>query len=217
MSAKKEAQEDFNFYLVETRTEKPFQKYEFGGQNGPIIGIHGVTGGWAKDGLKRFMEENNVSGTLMYLGKLLNRIDSYLPILDTELKKHKLPTLVGLSTGGLIALRYASKYNAWDRINKIVTIATPFMGYTKLLKYVFPNLQDLVNSSEILTEIRNFKPPENKVISLFAKEDKMIPKPNKIQLNWPSIITNAQSHGDILNHQKWYQDELKKVALKDKL
>lgn len=208
VSLKKELVEDLRFYIIETRTEKPFQSYEFEGSSGPIIGVHGVTGGWSKNGLKKFMTENNVSGSLMYLGNLLGKIDSYLPAVDAEVKKHTYPTLVGLSVGGLILLRYASAYKAWDKINKIITIGTPFMGYTKFLKTIFPKLEDLTGSSDILTEIRKLQPPKDKVISIFAKEDKMIPKPNKIQLNWPSIITDAQGHGDILNHQTWWKDTL---------
>lgn len=210
MSFIKEVIEDGE-YFYESMFYGARKEYRFDGINGPIIGIHGTGGsGWVRGGLRSFMKTTNSKGVLMMLDYQTKSVDSYLPKLSEEIKRYKNPTIVGFSSGGFIALRWA-QMNGWNMINKIITIATPLQGSPKLFSFLGPMIRETLADTPKFNEILNLNPPEGKVISLFSKEDKFIPNPHNIKLNWPKIITNAKSHGDIQNHQKWFENELKEA------
>ena len=42
-----------------------------------------------------------------------------------------------------------------------------------------------------------------------STEDSIKVVSDLIEINWPKVITKAQSHGDIQNHQKWFEKILK--------
>jgi len=185
------------------------RSYKFSGKYGPVIGIHGVFGGWMPDSLGYFMRQNDVGGKLVSWGSLTRGFETYFPKLDTEIMKYKNPVLLGYSTSGILVILYAERFKAWNRIKKIITIATPFAGVDPKLSLVGKSLREMVLGNSILDEVLNIKPPKDKILSLFANEDKFTPNPEKIKLNWPSIILPAKSHGDIQNHYKWIEKILK--------
>ena len=208
MSLRDEAKE--NLAIVnETLFNGALREYRFDGINGPLIAIHGAgLSGWTKDGIRSFMPEYNVRGVLKYVGILTKGIDSYLPLLDEEVRRYPRPTLVGFSTGGFIVLRYAEKYG-WENVKNIVTIATPFGGNLEKYKAFGKSIEETTAGSPLLNEIVNLNPPIGIVTSVFASEDVHTPDPLAFGLNWEKVITGAKSHGDIQNHQKWYDNILK--------
>lgn len=209
MSIPKELSEDIPF-LKEYLYGDAKKSYTFNGNFGPVIGIHGVYGGWMPDGIRSFMKQNDVSGTLVSWGSLTNSLENYLPKIDAEVNKYKYPILLGYSMGGIVALLYLNRYKAWDKIKKIITIASPLAGLNPRLRYVGKSLEEMSPKNSILKEVLNTRPPKDKVLSLFAHKDKFTPDPEVIKLNWPSVILPAESHGDIQNHHKWIDEILKK-------
>jgi hypothetical protein len=209
MSSIKELEETFKL-TRDILLNNALKEYSFEGVNGPVIGIHGAgLSGWTKGGLRAFMLENNVKGFLMYNGILTRGVDSYLPFLDEKVKKYPNATLVGFSSGGFIALRYAQKYG-WNQINNIVTIATPFNGNPVKFDKFGQILKETTEESPLLKEIVDFHPPEGRVTSIFAREDILTPSPESLNLNWKILITDAMSHEGVQNNKKYFEKELVK-------
>lgn len=201
MSLSKEVSETI-IYLREVLRGDVYKKFEFDGKNGPIIGIHGVFGGWVDAGIKTYMKSRGVCGSLVYFGSLTRGLDYYLPSVDEEIKKHPNALILGYSGGGLLALRFAQKYG-WDGFGKIITIETPFNGIPRFYGFLGKTLRELQTRSQVLIEILALKPPPNKVLSLFALEDYFTPNPKELKLNWPTVVLGARSHGDLQNHKEW--------------
>lgn len=202
----KEASENI-IYLREVLRGSVCKKFEFDGKNGPIIGIHGVFGGWVGQGIKTYMQSRGVCGSLVNFGSLTRGLDYYLPSVYEEVKKHPNALILGYSAGGLLALRFAEKYG-WDSFDKIITIGAPFNGISQLYGFLGKTLRELKTRSQILVEILALKPPPNKVVSLFALEDRLIPNPKELKLNWPTVVLGARSHGDIQYHLHWIEQIL---------
>ncbi len=200
--------EDYYFF-EEAMFDDACQEYIYEGINGPIIGIHGVLYGWPEDGLRAFMKKHKVKGQLLYLGSLMYGIKQYFKQLDIAFSKYKNPLILGFSAGGFLALDYVNKNNLWKKINKIITIGTPFNGIHQLYKVAGKTAKEVVPGSPLLGRIRKINPPKDKVLSIFAKKDRFVGNPDLIEINWPKVITKAQSHGDIQNHQKWFEKILK--------
>lgn len=197
-------------YIGEVIFNNAWSEYRFSGPNGPIVGIPGVMGGWVKDGLRSFMQKNDVEGHLLFLGTLTNGLTPYMSIVRKEIYKYDYPVIVGYSTGGLLALRCVSEDKTWDKIKKIITIATPFQGIQSAqLKILGKTISEISPESTLLRDVLSIIPPENKVLSVFASEDTMVGNPDAISLNWEKHVVQAQSHGDIQNHDRWIEDTLK--------
>lgn len=162
------------------------------------------------DGPLAFMRQNNVAGELVFWGTLTDSLETYFPKLEQEIEKYADPYVFGYSMGGILAVLYAKRKNAWNKIKKIITVAAPLPGIIPELAFLGKAIQETVPGSPIIKEILDLHPPENKVLSLFANEDKFTPNPERIKLNWPSIILSAGSHGDIQNHHKWTDEIFKK-------
>jgi pimeloyl-ACP methyl ester carboxylesterase len=198
MSLHKEIKEDFkSFWEGYFRGSK--DRFEFQGINGPIVAVHGVGGIWSRNGLRNYMTRKHVSGVLVNFGSLTDGIDNYVDQLSSEISRFPNPLLLGFSAGGFVALRYAQKYG-WDKISKIITIATPFNGtrYANLLANRGQTFQDVSLGSNLLTQISNMNIPSNRVMSLFAQED-IYTKSHQIKLPWETVVLNAKSHGEIQN------------------
>ena len=210
MSLRKELKEDSQF-IKEVLKGAAAKEYVFSGKYGPVVAMHGINGGWTRDGLRLFMEENDVAGTLVYRNLIKPNLETHLLALKSHIEDYDNPLLVGLSAGGLLMLDTVNRYDLWGRIKKIVTIATPFGGIDyKFLAGAGSGVADVVKGSEYINRIAQIHPPEDKIISIFAREDKFLPHPESLKLDWQVIITDAQAHGEVQNHQKWYSSILKK-------
>lgn len=188
-----EATADLRHYK-EILFNKAWKRYEYIGNYGPVIGITGVGGGWHRP-VRNYMEHNQVKGVLSYFGFLNKGIDSYLPQLDAEVHKYQNPIIVGFSVGGFIALRYAEKYG-WGRVQKVITVATPFEGAYTLPGVFGKTFVELLPESPMLEQIKAINPPNNKLLSLLSK-DRYTPNPWNIRLKWPTAILDGDSHGSL--------------------
>lgn len=202
MSLTKELSEDFK-YAHAVIFEGAKSEFEFKGKNGPIIAIHGLGGGWAKKGFREYMTVNNVGGVLTYFGEMTDGLSKYVDRLDDYLNRYSNSVIVGFSAGGIIALKYSEKCG-WNKFKKIITVATPLFGSPPASKFKFigETFKELSVGSDYLNCIRNINPPKGKVLSVFAGKDTKAPFKNIQTLNWPVIITKAQSHGEIHSNYK---------------
>jgi pimeloyl-ACP methyl ester carboxylesterase len=179
-------------------------EFRFDGKNGPIIALHGVGGCWAKNGFRKYLEQNNVCGTLAYFGAMTDNLDNHVDKIAKYIDRYANPFIIGFSAGGIIALKYAEKYRAWNKLRRIITIATPLFGspIASKLGFVGKTFEQLSVGSMYLEEVRKIKPPKGKVLSVFAEKDLKAPFENVQTVNWEVMLTGAQSHGEIHNNYK---------------
>lgn len=146
------------------------------GKGNIVIGIHGIFGGWTKQGLYKYLTEHSRQGLLLDFGWQTGKIDEYVGKLALEIKKRNIdkPTLIGYSMGSLIAVRYAQKYG-WDRVEQVITIAAPFRG-AKLAQLInwLPAGKDMLPDSDFLKELRKTNPPKSKLICIVGKWDQFV-------------------------------------------
>lgn len=109
MSLAKEIKEDIRAFW-ESTFEGAKDRFEFQGENGPIIAVHGIWGIWTKWGLRDYMKRKNVRGVLVDFGSLDRGIDSYVGQLKDEIERFPGALLLGFSAGGFVALKYAQQY-----------------------------------------------------------------------------------------------------------
>lgn len=176
------------------------RSYEFSGRTN-ILGFHGTFGGWHSDGLRKYMKEYSIPGKLVHLGFFTREIDSYLPRVDAEIKERPGSILIGFSAGGILLLRYA-QLNGWEGFEKIITVATPFspLPLAEKLKKINQLAKDFSSDGPMLTSIKDLRPPQGKVISVFPKADWVTPNPKDLTLNWPTVYTDAKGHGELQEH-----------------
>jgi pimeloyl-ACP methyl ester carboxylesterase len=204
MSIIKELSEDFK-YAHAVMFEHAKSEFEFKGKNGPIIAIHGLGGGWAEKGFRKYMTENNVCGVLVYFGEITDGLNKYIDRLNTYLDKYSNPVIVGFSAGGIIALKYAEKYG-WDKFKKIITVGTPLFGspHASKLTFLGETFKELSVGSDYLNQVRSINPPNGKgVLSIFSDGDLKAPFKNVQTLNWPVLLLeDSPSHGEIHSNFK---------------
>lgn len=151
---------------------------EIPGKGRVVIGIHGIFGGWTRQGLYKYLTEHNLKGLLLDFGWQTGKIDEYVERLALEIKERniKQPILVGYSMGGLIAVRYAQKYG-WDKVEKVITIAAPFRGanLAQLIGWL-PAGKNMLLESDFLKELRKNKPPKGKLVCIVGKWDQFVNK-----------------------------------------
>ena len=153
-------------------------KTEIPGKGRVVIGIHGIFGGWTRQGLYKYLTEHNLKGLLFDFGWQTGKINKYVEKLALEIEKRniKQPILVGYSMGGLIAVRYAQKHG-WDKVEKMITIAAPFRGskLAQLIKWL-PAGKDMFPESDFLKELRKTNPPKGKLVCIVGKWDQFVNK-----------------------------------------
>lgn len=146
------------------------------GKGKTIVGIHGILGGWTKQGLYKYLIEHNLKGLLLDFGWQTGAIDKYANKLASEVEKRniKQPILVGYSMGGLIVIRYAQKYG-WDKVEKVITIAAPVHGSkaAHLIGWLAAG-KDMFPESNFLKELRKTKPPREKLVCISGKWDQFV-------------------------------------------
>lgn len=202
MSMFQEAIEDIK-YIYENLSDYPKCEFRFSGFRGPIVALHGVGGGWTKDGLRRYMKVNRVGGVLNYFGGMEDGLDGYVDRIGRLVADTPNALILGFSAGGILALKYAQRYG-WNSFSKIITVASPLFGSppARLLSFKGKTYQQLSPGSNYLDEIVNIKPPSEKVMSVFAEQDIKAPFKEVKTLNWPVVIVEAKSHGQIHNNYR---------------
>src|SRR3989344_5888891 len=107
--------------LKEVLNGEAVRTYEFPGPHGPVIGIHGVFGAWFDGGIKNYMLQNNIGGSLVHLGTLIRGLETYLPDIEDKIEEYPNALILGYSVGGILALKYA-QHRGWNNFRKIIKI-----------------------------------------------------------------------------------------------
>lgn len=190
-------------YVYESFSDNPKREFRFSGTKGPIVALHGVGGGWTKDGTRMYMKKNDVGGVLNYFGGMEDGLDKHIETTKQLVDDNPNALILGFSAGGIIALRYAQKYG-WDNFKKIITIASPLFGSppARFLKSRGETYSQLSPDSNYLDEIVKIIPPNGKVLSIFSEQDLEAPFRKVKTLNWPVIIVGSKSHGQIHSDYK---------------
>jgi hypothetical protein len=180
-------------------------------KSGSVIAFPGVFGGWMEDGVKGYMKENPVKGKIVTWGSFTNGIENkrYFNKIDETVKKYPNSVILAYSAAGLSLLLWADRNQAWDSFNKIITIGTPFRGaqtiknLVKFLSFFGQTFKDVAPNSGLIDRVNKIVPPDGKVISIFGIGDEFTPNPKDLKLNWPKLVLDAESHGDLQNHGAW--------------
>ncbi|WP_428738287.1 alpha/beta hydrolase [Sulfurimonas sp.] len=138
-----------------------------------------------------------------------------LLIYDTLKTKHKNITVIGRSLGSGVATYLASK----RRVNKLILI-TPFDSLKAVAKIHFPFYPVELMLFDTYNSIARVKDINAKTLILIAREDKIIPQQNSLNLNntfeatkVDKKILKGYGHNDIQLAPKYYtyiQEFLKK-------
>lgn len=166
-----------------------------------IIRGYGKKPSLPEERIKNEMKKYDVGGILTGISPYNQSLDVYTSELKDELKNlDKKTVLLGISLGGLIALKYIYQ-NGWpDNIVRLITVATPFNGVraTKKLNNVSPIFEDLKPENKFFEEIRSASIPENKCTHFFAKWDEFVGDPNKIDVQGKKVIFPIGGHNSFL-------------------
>lgn len=190
-------------YFYESLSDNPKREFKFQGSNGPIIALHGVTGGWVKNGLRKYMELHDVGGVLNYFGTMEDGLDKYVEQTRSLVKEYPNSLILGFSAGGIVALRYAERYG-YENFKKLITIASPLFGSppAKFVKSWGETYSQLSPKSKYLDKVLSINPPKGKVLSIFSEYDIKAPFSNVATLNWPVMVVESNSHGQIHSDYK---------------
>ncbi len=175
------------------------ERIALSGEKGPIIGIRGFGGGWPKDMVKYF-SENNYAGVFMNLGLQTGSIDSYVETIKKEVETFHNPVIIGFSMGGLIALRYLQTHGR-DKIDTLITVGSPFNGVEvlKMIHWLGGMYSDLAPSSNLLNELKNLKIPGVRVVNVFASWDQFVGNPDNISVTGKKIVLPVVGHNNLVN------------------
>ena len=201
-------------YFYESLSDNPKREFKFNGSNGPIIALHGVTGGWVKNGPRKYMEINNVEGVLNYFGSMEDGLDNYVEQTKLLVDEYPNSLILGFSAGGIIALKYAEKYG-YKNFKRLITIASPLFGSppAKFVKSWGETYSQLSPKSSYLDKVSSINPPKNKVLSIFSEYDIKAPFNNVTTLNWPVMIVDSNSHGQIHSDYKILEKYINKEIM----
>jgi len=120
--------------------------------------------------------------------------------------------LVGHSMGGLIALYYIKKLGGHQRVNRVISLGTPFNGTWVSLLAMVPfgvvsrGLWQMLPKSNFLKDLRQH--PENahstKLVSISAKYDAICP-PKTCRLPGAENLTIPVGHGGLLIDKRVFE------------
>src|SRR3989344_2434640 len=100
-------------------------------QKTPIILIHGwMTGNILYLWFKIYLEKKGFEVHIPNFGLQMGNLHKYPHVLNIYIKDKNIknPVIVGISTGGLVAIEYANEIDKWKNTKKLITIAAPFKG-----------------------------------------------------------------------------------------
>lgn len=154
--------------------------------------------------LKRHLEKQGYKIYMANLGLLNTDIKRKAELLSKYIDKNRLNgiTLIGASVGGLIGFHYLQELNGWTRVNKLITIGTPFKGshfkmptffkYTRQFnQYINQYVKSLLGDRK---KIKNIK----KIICIYSNFDEFVPSKNSIIPGSINKRLNVIGHANLL-------------------
>lgn len=125
-----------------------------------------------------------------YSGKMLSE---YMERLDL-----KSVTMVGISSGALTGLLYLQDHNGWARVDRFISVGTPFRGtWAALFLFFLISGWELLPISGFINRISKYKIDNiDKVFCIRAKFDEMVP--NGAVLNGAQeVVINTFGHNNL--------------------
>ena len=137
---------------------------------------------------KRYLEKKGFRVIIVNFPFQEGDFESSADKLSAYIAKHELQdfVLVGVSGGGLTALRYLQKYRGWKQIKRAITIGSP-LGGTYLMWFlgIFASGRDLWLGSPLTEQIKRIKEVDKrKLFCIRASFDEMVPE-------WSSSISGT--------------------------
>jgi len=115
-------------------------------------------------------------------------------------------TLVGISAGALLCLYYLNNYDSWKKTNVFISIAGPLHGAWMALFISFTKKgRDLIPKSKFLMGLLSQEIPVNKMVTLSAAVDELVPLESSVIEGVPSYTIKAYGHNFFhLDHKETY-------------
>lgn len=128
-------------------------------------------------------------------------------------QKFKNFTLVGISAGAIACLYYLNHFNGWEKTKIFISVAGPLHGaWMAYLIYFTKKGRSLLPSSSFLKELIRMKIPENKMVTMSATVDELVPLNSSVLDGIPSYIIKVYGHNFFhLDHKETY-DLIAKLA-----
>lgn len=107
-------------------------------------------------------------------------------------------TIVGISSGAITSLLYLENHNGWERVDKLITIGTPFKGTwaALFLSFLFSG-RELLPGSRFVKYLNSIKVHNTEKIYCFkAKFDEMVPTGSTLP-GASRIIMNVVGHNNL--------------------
>ncbi len=99
--------------------------------------------------------------------------------LSKYLIRHNLSniTIVGISSGALTSLLYLQEHNGWERVNRLISVGTPFKGtWSALFLFFLFSGRELLPNSPFMQKVASFNIyNRDRIICIRAKFDEMVP------------------------------------------
>lgn len=122
-------------------------------------------------------------------------------------------TLVGISAGAIACLYYLNHHKGWDMTKIFISVAGPLHGaWMAYLIFFTKKGRSLLPKSKFLQDLLIMKIPENKMVTMSATVDELVPLNSSILDGIPSYIIKVYGHNFFhLDHKETY-DLIAKLA-----
>lgn len=122
-------------------------------------------------------------------------------------------TLVGISAGAIASLYYLNHYDGWEKAKIFISVAGPLHGsWMAYLIYFTKKGRSLLPNSTFLNELTSVEIPKDKMVTMSATVDELVPLNSSVLDGIPSYIIKVYGHNFIhLDHKETY-DLVAKLA-----
>lgn len=139
--------------------------------------------------------------------------------LEKYISEHKLKnyTLVGISTAALVSLYFLYRYKRWDTIHKFISLGGPLHGTPMAWFISFTEKgHDMLPSSRFIKEVENKQIPPNKMVTISAVGDELVPQKSNYIQGVKHYIIPIWGHNNLhLSTRETYEVILKVASSKN--
>ncbi len=157
---------------------------------------------------QRYLQQKGYKTFLLSYTNMDESFESTAATLNSDIARLMLKdfTLVGISTGAILCLEYLTKFNKWQSIKNFISVGGPLKGTPMAFLVSFARKgRDMVPSSKYIRTLQERKIPKNKMATLSASHDELIPLKNSMLDGIPSYIIQVYGHNFFhLDHKKTY-------------
>ena len=174
------------------------------GKHGPLIVVGGVAGFWSYKHLFPYLIERDVEFYVVDFSWKGGSIDEYTETLRKFIAKHNIRNfvLVGYSMGGLVVTRFLQKYDS-KILKKVISLGAPYYGnWMSSVFFWNKTYRDMLPSSHIVHELKNYKPPKDKLVCVYSPKDQYIATGNAVLHGSEAIEISVPGHNRFLQSHK---------------